>query len=120
MGTGVQIMEDFKITASDSAIDKIKEILTDEPNEETKLRVFVQGGGCSGLSYNFMLDTDLTMEDFVCDLGSGVQVIVDSMSAQYLNGAQISFKRDLMSESFTINNPNAESSCGCGNSFSPF
>jgi iron-sulfur cluster insertion protein len=112
-------MENFNITATSGAIDKIKEITADEP-PGTNLRVFVQGGGCSGFSYGFTLDSDLTMEDFVCDLGTDIKVVIDSMSAQYLNGSRIDYKDDLVSCNFTIENPNAETSCGCGSSFSPY
>lgn len=111
-------MDTLQITATPAAVEKIKEILVDE-GSNTNLRVFVQGGGCSGFSYGFMLDSDLTNEDFVCDLGSDVKVYIDSMSAQYLNGIKIDYKDDLVGSSFTIDNPNADSTCGCGSSFSP-
>lgn len=118
MGSRIQIMDTLQITATPAAVEKIKEILVDE-GSNTNLRVFVQGGGCSGFSYGFMLDSDLTNEDFVCDLGSDVKVYIDSMSAQYLNGIKIDYKDDLVGSSFTIDNPNADSTCGCGSSFSP-
>jgi iron-sulfur cluster insertion protein len=104
------------ITLTQSAIDKVKEILADG-TQTMKLRTFVQGGGCSGFQYGFTLD-DTSAEDDFEFIFDGVTVIVDSMSGQYLQGAQIDYKEDLMSASFVINNPQAESTCGCGSSFS--
>ena len=77
----------------------------------------MQGGGCSGFSYGFTLDEEQSEDDFVIDK-NGLSVLVDSMSMQYLQGATIDFKEDLMGSSFVINNPNAQSTCGCGSSFS--
>ena len=105
------------ITITDSAIDKIRDILAEENNPKIKLRVFVQGGGCSGFSYGFTLDEDQNEDDFEFD-HNGVQVLVDSMSAQYLQGATINYKDELMGSSFVIDNPNATTTCGCGSSFS--
>ena len=105
------------ITITDSAIDKIRDILAEENNPKVKLRVFVQGGGCSGFSYGFTLDEDQNEDDFEFD-HNGVQVLVDSMSAQYLQGATINYKDELMGSSFVIDNPNATTTCGCGSSFS--
>jgi iron-sulfur cluster insertion protein len=104
------------ITLTPSAIAKVREILADE-TQAMKLRTFVQGGGCSGFQYGFTLD-DTSAEDDFEFIFDGVTVIVDSMSGQYLQGAQIDYKEDLMSASFVINNPQAESTCGCGSSFS--
>lgn len=100
-----------------SAIAKLKEILAEENNPNTKLRVFVQGGGCAGFSYGFTLDDCQNDDDFDFDY-DGIKVIVDSMSMQYLQGAQISYTEDLMNSSFKINNPQASTTCGCGASFS--
>lgn len=105
------------ITITDSAIDKIRDILAEENNPKIKLRVFVQGGGCSGFSYGFTLDEEHNEDDFEFD-HQGVQVLVDSMSAQYLQGATINYKDELMGSSFVIDNPNATTTCGCGSSFS--
>lgn len=105
------------ITITDSAIDKIRDILAEENNPKIKLRVFVQGGGCSGFSYGFTLDEDQNEDDFEFN-HNGVQVLVDSMSAQYLQGATINYKDELMGSSFVIDNPNATTTCGCGSSFS--
>jgi len=109
-------MEDF-MTVSDSAITKISDLLAEENNPELKLRTFVQGGGCSGFQYGFTFDEQQNEDDFVLERGS-VKILVDSMSFQYLSGAEIDYKEDAMGSQFTIKNPNAQSSCGCGNSFS--
>ena len=100
-----------------SAIEKIKDILLEENNPNLKLRVFVQGGGCSGFSYGFTLDEAASDDDFDLDF-EGVKILVDSMSWQYLQGSTIKYKEDLMGASFTIDNPQAVSTCGCGASFS--
>ena len=105
------------ITITDPAKIKIQDILAEENNNNINLRVFVQGGGCSGFSYGFTLDEMKNEDDFDVDL-DGVHVLVDSMSAQYLTGAIIDYKDDLMGSSFTISNPNATTTCGCGSSFS--
>lgn len=101
----------------ESAILKIKEILAEENNANTKLRVFVQGGGCSGFQYGFTLDEAQNEDDFAPEF-DGVKVLVDSMSWQYLQGANIRFNEDLLGASFVIDNPQAQSTCGCGSSFS--
>lgn len=106
------------ITITDSAVTKIKDILAEENNPAVKLRIFVQGGGCSGFSYGFTLDEEQNEDDFNIEVG-GVSVLVDSMSGTYLQGASVDYKDELMGASFTINNPNAQSTCGCGSSFSP-
>ena len=105
------------ITITDSAKFKIKDILAEENNPKLNLRVFVQGGGCAGFSYGFTLDEDRNEDDFDFDL-DGVLLLVDSMSAQYLQGATIDYKEELMGSNFTINNPTAQTTCGCGSSFS--
>jgi iron-sulfur cluster insertion protein len=99
------------------AIAKLKDILAEESNPSIKLRVFVQGGGCSGFSYGFTLDEEQNEDDFDFEY-EGVKVLVDSMSFQYLQGSSIDYKEDLMNASFVINNPQAVSTCGCGASFS--
>jgi len=106
------------ITITDSATVKLRDILAEENNPDLKLRIFVQGGGCSGMSYGFTLDEVANEDDFTLD-ERGVQVLVDSMSMQYLTGASIDYKDDLMGSSFTILNPNAQTTCGCGSSFNP-
>ena len=106
------------ISLTETATIKIKEIFAEENNPALKLRVFVQGGGCSGMQYGFTFDEEVNEDDFNLEFG-GIQVLVDSMSSQYLQGATIDFKDDLMGASFSINNPNAQTTCGCGSSFSP-
>jgi len=106
------------ITITDSAVAKIKDILAEENNPNIKLRVFVQGGGCSGFQYGFTLDEEQAEDDWDIESG-GVNVLVDSMSGGYLQGAVIDYKDSAMGSSFSISNPNAETTCGCGSSFSP-
>ena len=100
-----------------SAVTRLQEILKEENNPNIKLRVFVQGGGCAGFSYGFTLDEHQNEDDFVFDFES-VTVLVDSMSHQYLEGANIKYTSDLSGAAFTIDNPKAQSTCGCGSSFS--
>jgi iron-sulfur cluster insertion protein len=107
------------ITITNSAVEKIRDILAEENNPELKLRVFVQGGGCSGFQYGFTLDTEQAEDDWDLDV-NGVHVLVDSMSGGYLQGAEIDYKDDAMGSSFSIKNPNAQTTCGCGSSFSPY
>lgn len=105
------------ITITQSAQIKITDILAEENNPDLKLRMFVQGGGCSGFSYGFTLDEMKNEDDFEFSAGS-TSVLVDAMSAQYLQGAEIDYTEDLMGSEFKIINPNAVSTCGCGSSFS--
>lgn len=104
------------ITITESAIEKIADILAEENNPAVKLRTFVQGGGCSGFSYGFTLDEEQNEDDFVIEQDR-IKVLVDSMSMQYLQGATIDYKEELMGSSFVIRNPNATTTCGCGSSF---
>jgi iron-sulfur cluster insertion protein len=104
------------ITISDSAAKKIKSII-DEEDSSLKLRVFVQGGGCSGFQYGFTLEELPPAEDDMTFEKDGIGVVVDTMSMQYMNEAEIDYKEDLMGASFTIKNPNVTATCGCGSSF---
>jgi len=104
------------ITISESAKTKIKDLLLEENNPKLSLRTFVQGGGCSGFSYGFTFDEEVNEDDFEVPLDE-FRVLVDSMSMQYLQGAEIDYKEELMGSSFTIKNPNATTTCGCGSSF---
>ena len=104
------------ITITENVDTKVQEILQEE-TEATGLRVFVQGGGCSGMSYGFALETEQNEDDFVIEQ-HGVKYLVDAMSMQYLQGATIDYKEDFEGSNFVIQNPNAETSCGCGSSFS--
>lgn len=105
------------IDLQESAVLKLKELIAEENNPDLKLRVFVQGGGCSGFQYGFTFDQDKNEDDFDLDF-DGVTVLVDSMSAQYLQGAKIKYTEDAMGASFSIDNPQATTTCGCGSSFS--
>ena len=107
------------ITITDAAQEKIRDILAEENNPELKLRVFVQGGGCSGFQYGFTLDQDKAEDDWDFYF-NGVRVLVDSMSGGYLQGATIDYKETEMGSSFSIANPTAQTTCGCGSSFSPY
>lgn len=104
------------VNLTNSAKEKIKELLQDEgPN--VFLRSYVQGGGCSGFQYGFTFDTEQNEDDFVIEFDN-FKLLIDSMSLQYLQGSEIDFKDDLMESNFSIKNPNAETTCGCGSSFS--
>ena len=105
------------LTITESAASKIKEVIAEEGNPNLKLRMFVQGGGCSGFSYGFTLDEIQNEDDFNVE-SDGVHVLVDAMSAQYVGGATVDYTNDLSGSQFTIKNPNAVTSCGCGSSFS--
>ena len=103
---------------AESAVGKLQQLLAEENNPNVKLRVFVQGGGCSGMQYGFTFDESQNEDDWDFDY-SGVKVLVDSMSMEYLRDAKISWREDDMGASFVIDNPNAQITCGCGSSFSP-
>jgi len=106
-----------QLEISESAVIKIADILSEENNPNLKLRTFVQGGGCSGMSYGFTLDEIQNEDDFIIEK-NGITVLIDSMSMQYLIGATINYKEDLTGNQFVISNPNAQTTCGCGSSFS--
>ena len=106
------------ITVTESAVAKIQDILAEENNTNLKLRVFVQGGGCSGMSYGFTLDETQNEDDWDLEI-DGVKVLVDAMSGGYLQGAEVDYQEDQYGSSFTIKNPTAQTTCGCGSSFSP-
>jgi iron-sulfur cluster insertion protein len=100
-----------------SAVEKLREIIAEENNPNIMLRVFVQGGGCSGFSYGFTLDETQNEDDF--DFAyEEIKVLVDAMSMQYLQDSAIDYREDAMGASFVINNPQAVTTCGCGSSFS--
>ena len=105
------------IVFTDSAASKVAQLIEEEGNSDLKLRVFVQGGGCSGFQYGFTFD-EVTNEDDTIMEKNGVQLLIDAMSYQYLVGAEIDYKDDLEGAQFVIKNPNAQSTCGCGSSFS--
>lgn len=102
---------------TDSAANKVKELIIEEGNPDLKLRVFVNGGGCSGFQYGFTFDEILNDDDTVMEK-DGVMLLIDPMSYQYLVGAEIDYTEGLEGSQFVIRNPNATSTCGCGSSFS--
>ena len=103
------------ISITPAAAEKVRELLESEGNPELGLRIFVAGGGCSGLQYGMTLDESQD-SDTIFD-ASGVRVLVDEMSAEYISGSEIDYVDSLMGAGFTVNNPNAVSTCGCGHSF---
>ena len=115
----VEVMEEppVPIIFTDSAADKVADLIAEEGNPSLKLRVFVQGGGCSGFQYGFTFDEDVNEDDTEFSK-NGVTLLVDSMSFQYLVGAEIDYKEDINGSQFVIKNPNATTTCGCGSSFS--
>ena len=110
---------EYMIDLQESAVTKLKDLITEEGNPDLKLRIFVQGGGCSGFQYGFTFDELKNEDDFDLEF-DGVGLLVDSMSAQYLQGAKIKYTEDAMGASFSIDNPQAQTTCGCGSSFSPY
>jgi iron-sulfur cluster assembly accessory protein len=102
---------------SDRAALKVRDLIEGEGNDALKLRVFITGGGCSGFSYGFTFDEDVAEDDSLVE-NDGVTMVVDSMSYQYLAGAEVDYREDLQGAQFVVQNPNASSTCGCGNSFS--
>jgi len=102
---------------TDSAAAKVAELVAEEGNPDLKLRVFVQGGGCSGFQYGFTF-VEVVNEDDTEMSKNGVSLLIDAMSYQYLVGAEIDYKEDLEGAQFVIKNPNASTTCGCGSSFS--
>ena len=109
-------MED-SIVFTESAVAKVADLIAEEGNPNLKLRVFVQGGGCSGFQYGFTFDEIINEDDAILTRNN-VSLLIDPMSLQYLVGAEINYKDDLQGSQFVINNPNAQSTCGCGSSFS--
>ena len=103
------------ITMTPAAAEKVRELLDTEGNPELGLRIFVAGGGCSGLQYGMTLD-EIQDGDSVFEV-TGVRVLVDDMSAEYISGSEVDYVDSLMGAGFTVNNPNAVSTCGCGHSF---
>jgi len=102
---------------TDAAARKVGDLIRGEGNPKLMLRVFVQGGGCSGFQYGFTFDETVNEDDTVMNK-NGVELLIDSMSYQYLVGAEIDYKDDLNGAQFVIKNPNATTTCGCGSSFS--
>jgi iron-sulfur cluster insertion protein len=106
------------LTLTNAASTQINTLLEQENDPKIKLRIFVEGGGCSGMSYGFTFDDEQNEDDFVQE-SSGTTILVDAMSFQYLQNATVDYKETAMGSHFAIDNPNASSSCGCGSSFAP-
>lgn len=115
-------MEDNEmINISSTAIQKVYDLAAEENNPDLKLRIFVQGGGCSGFQYGFTFEDFANDDDFVIEKehnGHKMTFLIDSLSFTYLQGAEIDYKEDLQGAQFMIKNPNATTTCGCGSSFS--
>jgi iron-sulfur cluster insertion protein len=105
------------LTFTDSAARKVGDLIRGEGNPNLKLRVFVQGGGCSGMQYGFEFD-EAEQDDDTCVENLGVKLLIDPISVQYLTGAEIDYREGLDGAQFVIRNPNAQTTCGCGSSFS--
>ncbi len=106
------------ITVTDNAAGKLKSLLDEEGDAALALRVAVRPGGCSGFSYEMFFDADAADDDITSTFGEGVRVVVDPTSAQLLSGATLDYKDGLQQAGFSIDNPNAQRTCGCGQSFS--
>jgi len=105
------------VVFTDAAATKVGELIKEEQNPDLKLRVFISGGGCSGFQYGFTFDENTEVGDAEV-INQGVTLVIDPMSVQYLMGAEIDYKEDLQGAQFIIRNPNATTTCGCGQSFS--
>ena len=105
------------INLSARAVQKVRDLVTEEENDELKLRVFITGGGCSGFQYGFTFD-EIAAEDDTAIEKEGVTVLIDPMSFQYLAGSEVDYTEGLEGSRFVITNPNATTTCGCGSSFS--
>lgn len=105
------------VNITENAAKQIVEIMKESGGDNSFLRTFVQGGGCSGFQYGFLIEEDQNEDDFLIE-EFGIKILVDSMSMTYLTGATIDYKDDLMGSQFVIDNPNAQTTCGCGSSFS--
>lgn len=110
-------MNEETLKVSDAAVSRIKQLIANKGQGDLKFRVHIQGGGCSGFQYGFQLD-EQTLEDDIVLKHDGVDVLVDPLSMQYLQDAEVDFKNDLQGSRFFVDNPNAETTCGCGSSFS--
>ena len=105
------------LTLTDSAAKHIAELMAQPQHAGLTFRLAVQGGGCSGFAYGFSFDDEIRADDIVVEK-DGIKVVVDEVSLDYLRGAEIDFNEEMIGAAFTVRNPNAASSCGCGNSFS--
>lgn len=117
MDINVDVEIPAPLSFTDSAALKVQELIREEDNDALMLRVFVQGGGCSGFQYGFTFDENLQEGDTVVE-NQGVKLLIDPMSLQYMTGAEIDYTEGLDGAQFVIRNPNATTTCGCGSSFS--
>lgn len=116
--TDAQMTQDMSLlNFTDAAADKVGALIEQEGNDDLKLRVYISGGGCSGFQYGFTFDDAIQDGDTAIE-NRGVTLLIDPMSVQYLEGAEIDYKEDLSGAQFVIRNPNASTTCGCGSSFS--
>ena len=106
------------VTVTESVYDRLADLIIEaDDNSIEALRIFVQGGGCSGFQYGFAFETDIKDDDSVLESSEGLKIVIDPMSLVYLEGAEIDYTKSLMGDQFVIRNPNAKSTCGCGSSF---
>ncbi len=118
-----QINDEPNLNFSQSAAEKVAQLITEEENDALNLRVFITGGGCSGFQYGFTFDEEIQDDDMIFETKvenyhRAIKLLVDPMSYQYLSNAEIDYREDLQGEQFVIKNPNAKTTCGCGSSFS--
>jgi len=116
MNTASTVMPEPALNISDAALARVRELIAEEGKPALKLRVFIEGGGCSGFQYGFSFDEQRADDDFVLDRG-GIELLVDPLSMQYLEGAEVDYVEELSGAQFVIHNPNAKTTCGCGSSF---
>jgi iron-sulfur cluster insertion protein len=116
MDTASTTIPEPALRISDAALARVRELIAEEGRPGLKFRLFIEGGGCSGFQYGFSFDEQRAEDDFVLDRG-GVELLVDPLSMQYLEGAEVDFVEELSGAQFVIHNPNARTTCGCGNSF---
>ena len=115
--TSAELEMPTPINFTDNAVNKVKELIEEEDTPDLKLRVFVSGGGCSGFQYGFTFEESIN-EDDTQVIKDSVTLLIDPMSLQYLTGAEIDYQDNVQGSQFVIKNPNAETTCGCGSSFS--
>ena len=113
----IEILDEADIVFSDSAANRVAQLIKEEKNPDLRLRVYITGGGCSGFSYGFTFDENLKEGDSGVNK-KGVQLVIDPMSYQYLMGSTVDYLEDLQGARFVVSNPNAKTTCGCGSSFS--
>ena len=112
----ITIVPEPALKISAAAVARVRELIREEGDPALKLRVFIEGGGCSGFQYGFSFDVDRAEDDIVLDR-DGVELLVDPLSMQYLEGAEVDYVEELSGAQFVIHNPNAKTTCGCGSSF---